>query len=246
MKTEELTITIPATVVPKEDGNVAVTAFEPNDMPRAQEALKAWARNKVITLDSDVSELQSAYDHAKAQKWKTSVFQRHLAIAKKRAEFYRKIMCALEAGYVIVPNFPVQAFAIRTDKPVKGASVIVKWGQHDFKQDAPCLPVAEGEYQNPFPLVHYMQVMDKGEEKQQQWLHDWDEMDFPISMAKGEIMEATDRAMALKIFDDIGILPKARKEDPIIVGQVHLKGTCGYVTKTVTFMIAWHLDTRVL
>lgn len=233
-------------IVPKEDGNVAVTAFEPNDMPRCQEALKAWARNKVLTLDSDVEELQQALDHAKAKKWKISTFQRHLGIARKRVEFYRKVMLALEAGYVIVPNFPVQAFAIRTDKGVKGGSQIINWRKGDFKQETPSLPVDEGEYKNPFPVVHHRQVIKDAKEQTLQWPYDWDEMDFPLSMAKGEIMEATDRAMALKIFDEIGILPKARKEDPIIVGQVHLKGPCGYATKTVTFMVAWHLDTRVL
>lgn len=236
-------------IVPKEDGNVAVTAFEPNDMPRCQEALKAWARNKVLTLDSDVEELQQALDHAKAKKWKISTFQRHLGIARKRVEFYRKVMLALEAGYVIVPNFPVQAFAIRTPKRKPSEQYKILTYNIDFKQGSPCPDVAEGEYQNPFPVVSRE---DTGEDDKQgrsqiiQWPVAWDEMDFPISMAKGEIMEATDRAMALKIFDEIGILPKARKEDPIIVGQVHLKGPCGYATKTVTFMVAWHLDTRVL
>lgn len=232
-------------IIPKEDGNVAVTAFEPNDMPRCQEALKAWARNKVLTLDSDVEELQKAHDEAKARKWKTSVLHRHLGVAKKRVEFYRKVMCALEAGYVIVPNFPVQAFAIR----VQGDEPKRMWVQAtyaaDCKNETQCLPVAEGEYQNPFPIVDKVKVQDdRGRETYNQWAESWDEMDFPISMAKGEIMEATCRAMALKIFDDIGILPKSRKEDPIIVGQVHLRQA--YSTRTVTFMVAWYLDTRVL
>lgn len=244
----ELAIQSPSQVVPKEDGNVAVTAFEPNDMPRCQEALRHWARNKVLTLDSDVTELQQALDHAKAKKWKVSTFQRHLGIARKRAEFYRKIMCALEAGYVIVPNFPVQAFAIRTKKGTPAAMWVEARYKADCKQQTDCLPIEEGEYQNPFPVVgsHALKGDDgKPSGVHRQWPTGWDEMDFPLSMAKGEIMEATDRAMALKIFDDIGILPKARKEDPIIVGQVHLRGAYGFA-KTVTFMVAWHLDTRVL
>lgn len=244
--TNDLEIAQP--VVQKEDGNVAVTAFEPNDMPQCQEALKAWAVNKVRTLDSDVEELERAVAEAKQRKWKTSTFQRHLGIAKKRVEFYRKIMCALQAGYVIVPNFPVQAFAIRTKKEQPAAMWVEARYKADCKQVTDCLPVDEGEYKNPFPVVASQPLRDQqgNVTMYRQWAEEWDEMDFPISMAKGEIMQATGRAMTLKIFDELGILPKARKEDPIIVGLVHLRGPCGYTTKTVTFMIAWHLDTRVL
>lgn len=66
-------------------------------------------------------------------------------------------------------------------------------------------------------------------------------------MAKPHIMCAVERAMALKIFDDIGILPdpSPKKKDPIIVGRIYDNPTT-YHRVPLTFMISWHLDTRAL
>lgn len=80
---------------------------------------------------------------------------------------------------------------------------------------------------------------------------EWREVDFPITMAKPEIMQATTRAMALKIFDQFGILPAEAnrtgprpKGDPLVVAQIIDPRPTS--DRRVTFMIAWHLDTRVL
>lgn len=240
--------TQPAQIIAKEDGNVALTAFEPADMPKCQEALIAWCQDKVKTLRSDARELRQAYNQAKEKKWKTSVLKRHADLAAARVQFYEKILAALEAGYVIVPNFPVQAFAIRTKETIDAENEHVRIASYrmDFKREPDQSAVGEGEYQNPFPFVVHWQAdaqspAYKGQKEIRQYPHSWDKLDFPISMAKLEIMEATDRAMALKVFDQLGILPANRKEDPIIVGQIF-----GPKGKMVTFMIAWHLDTRTL
>jgi hypothetical protein len=64
-------------------------------------------------------------------------------------------------------------------------------------------------------------------------------------MAKPEIMNATAAAMRMKIFDQIGVMPHTRKkEDPVIIGQIIRK--VGYTKHTVSFMIAWHLNTNVI
>jgi len=64
-------------------------------------------------------------------------------------------------------------------------------------------------------------------------------------MCKPQIMEATSRAMALKIFDRFGVFPPTQDDDPVILGQiVHKAGQ--YRTKIVSFLIAWHLNTNVL
>jgi hypothetical protein len=59
-------------------------------------------------------------------------------------------------------------------------------------------------------------------------------------------MSATAEAIALKIFDEIGSLPKRRRKgDPIVVGRI-----CGGFgdadRKVITFLIAWYVDTREL
>ena len=79
---------------------------------------------------------------------------------------------------------------------------------------------------------------------------------LPVTMAKPTIMYAATRAMALKIFDDLAILPgyapgegtNPPKGDPIIVARIldPTRSYNGWYKKEhwVTFMVAWHLNTR--
>jgi hypothetical protein len=108
------------------------------------------------------------------------------------------------------------------------------------------LPVGEGEYKNPFPVV-IVETTTHGDGKKdyKSYAEEWKDMEFPITMIKPEIIEATNRAMALEIFDQFGILPATKNEDPIIVGQI-INKTGSYRMKIVSFMIAWHFDTKVL
>lgn len=239
-------------VVQKEDGNVAVTALQPMDMPRCQSALIEWARHKVATIESDERELAAAVDHARKRKWKLTTLQRHWNIAKHRLVYYRKILAALEAGYVIVPNFPVSLFAIRKqvgDKPHSETRWTHAWQQLPlYQQQASSLPAGEGVFQNPFPYVFEgaHSLDEKKNEIVPSYPTAWKDIDFPVTMAKPEIMEAATTAMTEKLFDQLGILP-ARiergvrvKGDPIIIGQIVGPKS------TVSFMLAWHLDTREL
>ncbi len=148
-------------------------------------------------------------------------------------------------GYYIVPNFPIQMFAIKTNRRrvhVRSNSV-----NSDHQQQCVILSIGKGDYKNPFPLVERRYAKYNGDEKIESSMSqasDWDDIDFPITMAKPKIMEATTRAMALKIFDQIGVMPVTRNEDPVIIGQIIRKS--GYMTKTVSFMIAWHLNTNMI
>jgi hypothetical protein len=60
-------------------------------------------------------------------------------------------------------------------------------------------------------------------------------------------MNATAEAMALKVFDQIGIANPVRnvgvqrKGDPLIIGQV-LSKRVGWTQKCVSFIIAWYLN----
>ena len=61
------------------------------------------------------------------------------------------------------------------------------------------------------------------------------------------MMNATQEAMALRVFDQVGISPQGsvRAADPLIIGQI-LGHKEGYKRKTISFLIAWHLDLRSL
>lgn len=231
--------------------DIQLTASLPGEMVQSQQTLIAWMDKKIAVCAEEEKELFEAYEHAKKQAWKWTVIKRHADLARKRTEYYIKIKAALENGYYIVPNFPIELFAIRTDKknPLKMIS-IYQWGNSQRQQSAMELPAGKGEYKNPRPITdsqdHERMLKDgKTDVVTNYWAEDWQEIEFPITMAKPEIMELTSRAMALEVFDQIGILPGVRKnDDPVIIGQIIRK--FGNQTKIVSFMIAWHLNTNMI
>ncbi len=210
----------------------------------AQRQLIAWCEKKIEVVRLETDELQAAAEHAKKMKWKSGTLESQYRKSVKLVEYYEKIKAALLAGYYIVPNFPIEIFAIRKKygRRPKGHSTQY-WGSH--QQDAMELPAGEGEYKNPVPIVE--RIASTTDNKAESYPTDWDEMVFPITMSKAPIMEATSTAMGLKVFDQIGVMPATRrkKEDPVIIGQIFHKSGA-YTSKTVSFMIAWHLNTNML
>lgn len=229
---------------------VEVTAESGDEMQQCQEALIQWARRKVKEAERQATELDGAYLHAVKRKWKSDTLKRHAALAGKRFEFYTKFLLALEAGYQIVPSFPVTLFAIRTDKKKPKAKYATYHYVDTHEQDAKELPAGEGKYQNPFPVVRQNCISAATAEKRAQfgyWADRWDEFEFPLSMAKPKIMKATSRAMALKIFDEIGICPEdPKRQDPMIIGKIFIPMSTGYDRRRLSFIIAWHLNTGTI
>lgn len=227
--------------------DLQLTATVPEEMITAQKELLTWCEKKILSIQSEAQELGEAWAHAKKNKWSSGTLHRHHLIALKRVSYYEKLKAAVEAGYFIVPNFPITYFAVRTDKkkPVKMLTTD-RWGGGDKEQLTQDQPLGIGEYKNPDPVI-FSQKVD--EEKKNFWAEDWrEEIDFPMNMAKPVIMDVTSKAMALKIFDRFGVMPSLRKnDDPVIIGQIVMKtGRYSWQTKTISFMIAWMLDTRVL
>ena len=166
--------------------------------------------------------------------------------------FYKRMLIALEKGYQIVPSFPVTAFAIRTDRKKPLKMWTTDWRRR-HTQESKSLPEGEGEYKNPFPIVYSETVVKEtptSPEMRAAWAEHWQDLEFPISMSKPKIMEATTRAMALNIFDEIGILPgfapAESKGDPMIIARMKVPNWVGANQRWVSFIIAWHLDTRTL
>jgi len=225
--------------------DLALTATHPQDMIVAQNQLIQWCDKKIMVESADCEELRQSYERARKMKWKHAPLYALWQKSAKKIEYYQKVKGALEQGFYIVPNFPIQMFAIRKrgkGRP-KGHSNSY-WGDHEQKHDQ--LPVGEGEYQNPFPIVERdRQQLSDGKVLNESYPVEWDTLEFPITMAKPEIMDVTQLAMKLKIFDRIGVMPAVRKkEDPVIIGQIVNK--TGNNEKVISFMIAWHLNTNVL
>ena len=247
--TTAIATTNPSLITQRGD-DIEVSAFQPQEMREANAALILWCDRKIAALKAEAANLLEAFQQAVQKKWKSSTLKRHADLAAKRVEFYDKMKTALEHGYYIVPNFPVTCFAIRTD--AKNPTKKLGTYQYDTKeQSAACLPTGAGDYKNPFPEIWERDITNaeqraKNQTVKQYWAEKFDAIDFPVQMAKPHIIEATTRAMALKVFDDFGILPQARKQDPLIVGRLKDPRSTKYNQKWVTFIIAWHLDTRVL
>lgn len=234
--------------------NVDVVAENSDEMALAQSSLVEWFRAKLKLVRVEAAELRFAYQQAVERKWKSSTLQRHADLALKRVEFYEKVLGALEHGYQIVPSFPVTAFMIRTNRKNPLRMVTPNyWAKHT--QEPEGLPTGEGAYKNPFPVVRQETLSPATQtqsEKVRYWAESWESVEFPVSMAAPRIIEATTRAMALKIFDDIGILPghapsegtRAPRGDPVIVARIKQpKKYPAENVRWVTFIVAWRMNT---
>jgi hypothetical protein len=223
------------------------------EMLAANESIKQWMSGKVALLKVEAKELTENLEAAKRNKWRTSGFNSALNRVKQSITFYQKIQEAVEHGYTIIPDFPIDVFAIRTSREFPLA-------QHHFNKDsrwdntqqhpAQSLESGQGDYVNPFPT----RLVSKGIEKDASgkeittrhfWSDSFKEMEFPVTAVHPEVLSATQQAMALRVFDEIGICPETRKADPMIIGRI-LRPKVGWTQKRCSFLIAWFLDVRTL
>jgi len=154
--------------VVKVDRDILVTADNPVEMQQCQQALVEWCVLKIQQIQQELAELTEAYDHAKKNKWATGALKRQCDLAKRRVQYYDKIKQALEQGYYIVPNFPVDVFAVRTSRNAPNPKVSVSsWrGNYSHQQKAQLLPAGDGGYRNSLPLVtEEKEIKVEGENK---------------------------------------------------------------------------------
>jgi hypothetical protein len=248
-------------------GSVAVTdlttdmpglelvATDPDQMRAAQQQLVAWYRGKLQTVRGELTDADNNYSTARINGFKADSFRRALNKAKLRVEFYEKCLKAVEAGYVIVPDFPIDVFAVRTmeDKP-ESFREITAWrrsaGHWRVTSESP--PAGEGKYVGSV-TVDKVRKVDVKHEKTGELEKKFEaeavafaEVDFPIALAQPTMLNATHAAMAMKVFDEIGCLPARRAADPIITGRIYFPGGKPNDRRAVAFMIAWWIDTRQL
>lgn len=244
---DELT---PTTPPPPDDDNLALVALSPADMVPAQTELVAWCDRKLRALADEADELELHQTLAIENGWKTSVVVAALNRTARRITYYSKIKAALEAGYLLVPNMPIDVLAVRVRRahePVHHASY-----QQGVTRATPqaSLPAGEGRYvdDRTFAESYQEPVQDehgKVSVRTRYRTGDYDEVDFPVATMKPVILTAAARAMALKIFDQIGVVANsgAAGRDPILVGQLlDPRGN----SRATTFFLAWWVNTRDL
>jgi hypothetical protein len=206
------------------------------DLPATQDRIIDWCDRKVAALTEEYKEAQANLEHAKAMKWKHSGFSRLANKLKKQIVYYGKIAKAVADGYMIVPNFPewsaMEVFAVRTDRPTPALS-------HSAVPSAN-LPPGDGRYVSPRKMLEEVRRTEKDGNRMGTDLVDAEFMDveFPVSKVRPEIIEATQRAMASRLFDRLGVV--RQQGDPMVIGEVMFQQ--GYSERKATFFVAWWLD----
>lgn len=226
--------------------DLTVYATDPREMAQAQHGMVAWCQRKMDEASRQRDEFEANTLRVTEAGWprEATKWRRQVTKAARRVEFYEKLKIALEAGYLIVPPLPFQAFAIRTKNAwPRGGSLPAG---HDHQQSAEMLKAGVGEYQNPFPEVyrHEERHTDaKGQQQVTRWTTHgaFRPIDFPFALVRPEILNATTKAMALKAFDALGVLPRYRAPDPIVVGEI-----ISPTGNRIHFFVAWWLDPEKL
>lgn len=228
---------------------VAVT---PTELIPAQRGVIDWFQRKIHALALELREQRNNLRQAKTMKWKHSGWVNAVARTKKRMVYYTKIKQALAAGYLIVPNFDVNVIAVRTARQMPKDETDVTEATPDI------LPPRQGRYVDNALIGYNEEREAKRHDGTKYTVSDFhptaydSDIDFPAALVKPSVMAATDRAMALRLFDRIGIVRKGRKSDPIVVGQIidpqapTAYGSLRSNPKCVTFFVAWYLDSRDL
>ncbi len=251
----EITKTRPASIerLQNPEGDVVVLARNPDEMAKAQQGLIDWAERKVKFEAQELAEAEENLAVAKKMKHRTAGWTNNVRVGKNRVKYYEKIVEALQEGYCIVPDFPIQVIATRTNKKAPKKTKR-GWGYgsvEHIKHEQ--LPKGVGDYVDPtpewYPNSRTRQLPD-GRSTEDNFVvttgrHN--PVDFPFKMVKPQIMSDFSRAMALKLFDEIGVLPEVHRKtpDPMVIGRIKSRGK-GSAEMSLSFIITWWVDTRTL
>lgn len=230
--------------------DLVVVAENPAQMKEAQVTMIGWATQKKEQCAVEVRELWESIQAAERGGLSVANLKRAVRRARRRQEYYNKVHAALEAGFCIIPNFPVDVFAVRTTQ--KNPSKRIHKGRwatpDDTKTNSP--PLGDGRYLSNGVMFQEKEVhspTDKEPDRMVRhvWASDFMDVEFPIALAQASVIEATTTAMKRKIFDELGVLPERRRRgDPMIVGRI-VDGH-GYGRKEISFLVSWWIDTRDL
>lgn len=247
-----------------------LVALNPAEMAAARGDMKTWLEAKLTVIERDIVEANAALNEARKNGWATGA----LTSARNRAvddeTFYNKILMAVEAGHTLIPEFPIEVFAIRRHEEDKREERMFNniVSARDTGLARPtrtdCAPAGAGAYRNPLPWMSDSTrenltpgAKERGEPRYYTNVYRSGSpvgpIVFPSMTARSPIMKATAAAMEEKIFDQVGVcLPvenaargrvgrATRRGDPLVIGQILRKNEGGR-QKCVSFIIAWYLN----
>jgi hypothetical protein len=220
---------------------VALTVTE---MVAAQNALSEWCEKKLDQVNGELKDALANVKLAKSRKWKSAPFESLATRIRGQIKFYEKVKIAVEHGYLVVPNLPVDAFAVRVSRDEPADTVTSSWHEARTVAATSNLAAGEGAYVSNEANTKTIDdgTDDTGRQLVSYFPTNYREIAFPVAIAKPRIIDATQQAMELRVFDRIGLVggrgnETAARGDPIVVGQIFRKR--GWGEQTLTFFIAW-------
>lgn len=243
-----MTTTTIAKIIPP---NVTLLAFSPTEMAAAQADLVLWGQQKVAAEQARVDELEANLASARSNSWGWKSWAAEIKRQKALVVYYGKLLRAFQAGYLVIPDFPIRAFALRTNARQPDAQGS-KWRGDTRYQKARLLPIGKGVYVSPDPVVYETTRAGNNPGEMVTWYYAgaFRDVTFPGRMVKPEIVAQTERAIALELFDEIGLVGPApeKKRDPIVVGRILDPRGRRYESprRGVSCFIAWWLDLSTL
>lgn len=233
----------------------SLVALTPQEVGGAQAELMSWCSAKILELSRELADARQNLRQAKAMLWRWQGWQKVATKTAKRMVYYAKIKAAIQAGYLIVPNLPVDVIAVRVKNALPRGKVHYSEGRVGVARPE-LLPAGVGRYVDDRLVVDDLSFQDKDNKKVERYVASGfdEEIDFPTTAVKPVVLAATQRAMALRIFDRVGVVRDqswGQRGDPIVVGQLldPMQPWSFWENeprKVVTFFIAWWLDTRAL
>ncbi len=225
-------------------------ATTPQELAVSQRQLVSLFQEKKKTSEAETYELATAVAEAKNAGLRAPHLQTQLRKAKKQTEYYEKLSRAVASGYYVVPNMPIEVFAVRRDGDgVRSSTSRRSW--ETFEQLEGQLPAEVGDYWNPVPVKNsYFEREGKpGEEKSVKYYYPvalTDDIRLPGRVDDVRLIPPIKAALSLKTFDDIGIAPQT-VGDPMLIGRIRRPGRRpdnGQWASSdyVCFLIAWFVD----
>jgi hypothetical protein len=228
-------------------------ALSPADVTTAQDQLRRWLAEKRLEVEGEVKELEQCLHVAAEGRMQTDAWRRRLKPVRLHLDFLDKVTMALDQGYLIIPNLPLNVFAVRVSENTEpeGYQERKNWRPSAPEYGPEQLPAGRGVYVSPRP------AMKRGSREEPEktggtttiytaQVIAFKPVGFPVVAVRPEILTAAQRAMALRLFDEIGLVQDGGRHDPIVVGRINDWKRPRDKAKGVTCFIGWFFDTRSL
>jgi hypothetical protein len=239
-------------LVPGTD-DIIVFARTPAEMAKAQDSLCAWAARRIAKAQADLAIAEQNLEEAKETKIRTAGWKSQVRKYKKEERFYTKLKAALDMGYFIVPEFPVNIIGVRThEDEASDRRDYTHRGSVDNEEHQE-LEIGAGDYVDPVPPVYsFNETIEKdGKPKEiQKWTASGSalrKMDFPFRLVRPHLLRDLKRATDARIFDAIAVMPgpQRRNRDPMLLGVIENR-LGKFNVKRVLLLISWWIPTASL